>query len=1055
MKYVSLHHHTTYSYMDGFGLPESHVARAAELGMSALAHTEHGNVSSHVALEKAAHKHKIKPIYGLEAYTGPVNMREAKNIRKWHLTLLAMDDVGYRNLMRLVTRSWAEGFYQWPTITGPMLAEHNEGLICLSGCADSKVACDLLGGKGRDKGDVRDARETVRLFRDLFGDRFYLEVQQFPELARTRAINTAYAEGHRNLGVPLVATADVHYPHPDDNEMQKILHAAGRGTGTVAAAEAEWEYGVRLTHPTSDAEIVKRLVGTGISRRDALAAVSATNDIASRCSVELPKVERLRFPNESGLTSLELIWEWLREGWLYRRKFNKLMDSKQGTYVDRVHYEMKLIEDKDFTDYFLMLSDAVRWCKDRGIPVGPARGSAAASLVCYLLRITEIDPMQFPIMMFERFIDVNRTDLPDVDLDFDDELRHELREHMVELYGDDRVANLGTFTKYRGKNSLVDVARVFGVPKWAEETVKDLMIERSGGDSRFDSSLEDTVEMFPAAQAVFNQYPDLWKACRLEGNYRGFSVHAAGLVIGNTPLTDNVAMYQREDKKTGEMRSVLSVDKYDAEHLGLLKADFLGLTTMGMIRRCLETIGMSLEELYALPLDDPEVIDAFRNNDVTGVFQFTGGATRIVNRDVKPDHFGELCDINALARPGPLHSGSTADYIGAKWKRKRPERFHEVVDEITKDTQYQLIYQEQILHLIRVIGNFPWTKHTEIRKIISLKKGEAAMNQLYDLFVEGAWDTYQIDKELATRIWRRIVTAGTYAFNCAHCVSYSMLAYWTMWLKVKHPLAFYASSLRKNPDSEYKLLRDALKHDFTIAPPDLNRSTGQWEVEHDGVRAGFEQVPGIALAMGTIILKDREENGPFEDWDDLQRVKGIGPSKMEKIKSFAESDDPFNVYRVERTLGPVREALAAGELGPLPMPTHRGDQIPSDQAKDIKVVYLGIPNFRNPQDVVEDERARTGEELDVIRARMIRPDLTKKMAVQCVDESDETVYLRFPRTKYNRQTGEHDPHFKKFERHLWKMRLGVDVLLIKGVRRRSGIGTPIHVDNLWLLEMED
>jgi Zierdtviridae DNA polymerase len=1049
MKYVSLHHHSTHSYMDGFGTPAQHVARAVDLDMAALALTEHGNCSSHVALEQSAVDAGIKPIFGLEAYCAPVSMREDKNTRKWHLTILAATDVGYRNLMRLITRSWAEGFYQWPTISGPMLAEHNEGLIVLSGCADSKLACDLLGGKGRDKGDVRDAVDTAERFRELFGDRYYLEVQQFPELERACAINGAYASIGQSLGIPLVATSDVHYPLPDDNEMQKILHAAGRGTGTVAAAEASWEYSIRLTLPESDAQILTRLARTGLTSRQAEAAVATSAEIAERCNVTLPKVDRLRFPTPTGTTSAQLVWDWLREGWEYRWGRNANMRRHERRYVDRLKYEMELIESKDFIDYFLMLSDAVRWCKDRGIPVGPARGSAAASLACYLLRITEVDPLQYPLMLFERFIDVNRTDLPDVDLDFDDERREELRQHMVEMYGDDHVGNLGTFTRYRGRNALVDVARVYGIPEWEVKTVKDLMLDRSGGDSRFDASIEDTVAMFPQAAEVFKRFPRLSMALKLEGNLRSWSTHAAGLVVSNSPLTDNVASYQRTTGtgRKRRTRQVLSVDKYDAEYLGLLKADFLGLTTMGMLRHALNMIDMKLDDMYTIPLDDPEVLSAFNRSDVVGVFQFGGGATRIVNHDVQPDSFTELIDINALSRPGPLHSGATQDYIDVKHGRKKPESLHPIVDRLTADTKGQIIYQEQILAILRELGGLPWTKIQAVRKIISLKKGEGAFVEhgLRD-FLDGCEKLHGVHEDQAMRIWRKLVTSGQYAFNVAHCVSYSTIAYWTMWLKVHHPLEFYAAALRKYPDAEYALMRDAMKHGIEMRPPDINRSGETWQLGLNGqhVLAGLSQIPSIGESIAGTIIEDRRDNGRFNSWNDVMRVVGIGPSKMESIRSMVFDSDPFRIHHVDNALAKVRRELAKGLLRDrtgrqLPTPTHTGATMPTGNA-DIKVVYLGMPTQRDLRDLLEDERARTGEDIEVIRARIKDSHLVKKMYVRATDDSDQLVFLRWGRYV-----------FPRFEKALMNMRLDQDLILVKGTKR-SGFGTSVYVDNMWVID---
>ena len=1049
MKYVSLHHHTTYSYMDGFGPVKDHVERAVELGLEAQAATEHGNVSSHVPLEKECIKAGIKPIFGLEAYCAPENMKEMKNRRKWHLTLLAENAEGYRNLMRIVTKSWAEGFYQWPTVHGRWLQEHSEGIIALSGCADSHLSCTLLGGKGREKGDEREALAVMRHYKRIFGDRYYIEAQMFPELERTRKLNPWFERAARKLDIPLVATADCHYPRPNDNKMQAILHTAGRGLGTVDTAESQWEYDIRLTVPESDEAVMQRLRATGLSARGAAQAFGSTGEIASRCNVTLPKMEMLKFPLPRGVKDKEeLIWQWLRLGWKFRLQTNASLRANRKLYAERIKYEMELITSKDYIDYFLMLSDAVRWCKNRELPVGPARGSAAASLVCYVLRITEIDPIPFPNMLFERFIDINRTDLPDVDLDFDDERRHELVQHLQELYGEDRVANIGTYTKYRGKNSLDDVARAHDIRPWEIQPVKDLMIERSGGDSRLDSSIEDTVDMFPAARAVFDAHPELEYALRLEGNYRSMSVHAAGLVISNDPITENVAMYEREDKR-GNKRRVVSVDKYDAEYLGMLKADFLGLTTMGMVARAIKQIGMPLNDLYHLPFDDEKVLDAFRANDVTGIFQFGGGATKIVNGDVRPDNFLELCDINALSRPGPLHSGSTSDYIDVKHGKKQPEHFHPIIDEITKHTYNTIIYQEQILRIIKEMGGLPWTHVQEIRRIISLKRGVGAFQQRYEEFVEGA-KTHGVDRALAKRIWDRLVTAGQYAFNQSHCVSYSALAYWQMWLKVYHPQAFYAACLVKFEKAQYILMRDAMRHGLEIVPPNLETSGLTWQSDGEFIRAGFSQIPGVGEKMAKAIMEERER-APFDSWHDLIRVKGIGDKTAPKYANWATSKDPFGIHRVDIVLDRVRKAITSGQLMsqdmkgrmiPLPTPNYRGAEIPTD-ATNLPVTYIGIPRKRNPQDVIEDERARTGKSMAEVTATIKDPHLSKKMTLECFDDSDVLVYVRFSRWD-----------FPRFEKELWDMAMDHDVIIVKGVKKR-GFGTGIHVKAAWCIDPDD
>jgi DNA polymerase-3 subunit alpha len=1045
MKWVSLHHHSTYSFMDGFGTPEQHVDRAAELGMPALFLTEHGNVSSHVRHEKAANKAGIKAGFGCELYTGAVD-EESRSKFKWHLTVLAENAEGYRNLMRLVTMGWSEGFYYEPTVSGEMLAEHSEGLIVLSGCSGSKFACDLLGGKGVDPhaADIRTAQRTAEKFQRLLGDRFYLEAQAFPELERSRTINAAQVEISKRTGIPIVATGDVHYTRPEEGKMQAILHAAGRGNKSVEWQLQSWGYDVPLA-PLDDAKVLQRMMGAGMPNKAwAERAIAMTQEVAGRCNVVLPKAEPLSYPTPDGMTSRDLVWKWLRAGWKFRWENNTSMRQHKWEYVERMKYEMELIESKDFIDYFLMLSDAVRWAKDRGIPVGPARGSAAASLVCYLLRITEIDPIPFPNMLFERFIDINRTDLPDVDLDFDDERREELRQYCIDKYGEECVGNVGTYTRYRGKTSLDDVARVNRIPGWEVQDVKDLLVTRSGGDSRFDASVEDTIDMFPAAKAVFDKYPELYDAVALEGNVKGMGIHAAGLVISSQPLTDIAALYVRKSK--GRELQVLSVDKYDAEYLNLLKADFLGLSTMGMIRIAIELVGMSLNDLYNLPLDDVPTIQAFHQNDVNGIFQFGGGTTKIVNADVRPDNFLELCDINALARPGPLHSGSTADYIDVKHGRKKAEHLHPIVDKITTWTQFQIIYQEQILQILREMGGLPWAHIQEIRKIISLKKGEGAFAQKLDMFLDGAKERHGIEHDLAMTVWRKLVTAGQYAFNASHCVSYSLLAYWTMWLKVHHPYEFYTGCLRKYRDETMPLLKDAKKHDVEFRPPDVSRSDVDWSLRRmrDGSRqilAGFQQVRGIGGSLGATIVEDRAKFGAFRDWDALLRVKGIGPSKMAEMRRFTDDDDPFGVNRLTEVLEKIRAQIDSRAL-PLPQPTHTSDSIPTDADK-LEVTWVGVPFDRVPQDYIEDERARTGEDWEEVKKRIKDPHLSKKMVLKCVDDGDTVVYLRFDRWR-----------FPKFEEALWGINLNKDIVVATGIKRK-GFGTGIQVRKLWILDPDN
>lgn len=1049
MKYVSLHHHSTFSFLDGYALPETHVRRAAELEMAALALTEHGNISSHVQLERAANAEGIKPIFGCELYTGPIES-DRRRQRKNHLTVLAQTEQGYKNLLRLVSRGWAEGFYYEPTVSGALLAEHSEGLVVLSGCQGSLLATSLVGGKNVAPEDASYERckKVARRFHSSLGDSFYLEVQAFPELAAACEINQAYERLSKELNIPLVATGDVHYTRPNENEMQQILHnVRGGNKQTLEDQARNWGYDVPLSPPASDKVMYRRLRATGMSHKAAQQAIANSAEIAERCTVVLPKMEQLRYPGEE---PGPVLWrKWINDGWYYRG-INRKPNIQE--YRARLRYEMEIIEGKDFIDYFLVVSDLVKFAKDKGIPVGPARGSAAASLVCYLLRITEVDPLLFPNLVFERFIDTTREDLPDVDLDFDDDRRGEIWDYAASKYGRESVGSIGTFTKYKSKNSLDDVARVYRIPAYEIDTVKELLIERTSGDLRASATIEDTVENFEAAKAVFEKYPELRKAMDIEGNYRGMGIHAAGLVISSGKLNDACAVYTRESN--GEKVEVISADKYDSEYLNILKIDALGLSTMGFLRLALEMIGMTLEELYALPLDDPETIRGFQENDVISIFQFDGRAMRTINGALRPDNFDEIADVCALARPGPLHNGASAEYIDVKQGKKEPKRFHPLLDDITKNTNYQIVYQEQILRIVMEIGGFDWTHAAYIRKIISKKLGEQEFNRQWERFWAGAQQR-GVDEESARSIWNSCITAGSYAFNNAHTVSYGMIAYWCMWIKRHHPQAFYVAALtkfgekRKNMMSRSRssergekksleILQDAVKHGMVVLPPDPAHSDVDWKPWGDnGLLAGFRQIHGIGETMAEKFIEYRKDH-KVTSWASLTEIKGVGPKTIERITEFVNKEDPFDIHKLHRILEGVRAEIRSGELGKLPIPTHTSLQVPYERGEDTEVVWIGKIIHRNLRDLFEVHFSRTGETLDP--ETVSQPELNEWVVMLGQDEED-IITIACVRWLY-----------PKFRQGIWKIRLDEDVVLVKGVKRGFQSRRAIYITDFWVIQ---
>lgn len=1056
MRFASLHHHSTFSYMDGYQLPSAHVRRATELNMSAFALTEHGNLDSHVKFEEAIEKggQGVKPIFGCELYT-PCPW-DPDGQRKMHLTVLAKDAEGYRNLLKLVSLSWRRapdqgpvqpgetGFRYEPTVAFETLTKHKRGLIVTSGCSGSLLFCSLVGGKGLDPKHASYARglKVARRFKEAFGGNYFVEVQGFPELDGHRRANPLLAQVARKVGARLVASMDCHYTALAEAEVQKILHNLRPGEKrTLEEMERDWGYDIGLCPPINDGTILRKLIGTGLTKAQAVAAVQTTADIAEECCVTLPRVPMPTFPLPAGWEDVRSYWRHLlREGWKFRG-FDKLPGAERAKYKKRLQYEVDLIEQKEYENYFLIVADAITYIKDLGIPVGPARGSAAGSLAAFVLRITEVDPMRFPLLIFERFIDITREDLPDIDIDFPSEVRDQgiLRDYLATRYPS--VANIGTFTYYKGKLALDDIARVYRVPKFEVEVIKNYLIERSSGDLRASSTVEDTLEQFPQAADVVARYPNLKRAQLLEGNVRGSGVHAAAYVVASGDIGEVAAIY---NKKIGDVYAdVVNFDKYDAERQGLLKMDFLGLSTMSALWTMLKWTNKTIDDLYGVPLDDDPTYSAFKRNDVTAVFQFDGRAMRSVCQILKPEKFSEIMDCNALSRPGPLHNGAASMYSAIKFGRAAAERFHPAIDNITKATQYQIVYQEQILRIVREVGDFPWTHAAYIRKIISRKIGEQEFNRSWGRFWEGCQTLEQrtnfppISEQQASKVWGDMITSGSYAFNAAHCVAYGLLAYWTMWFKVHHPEEFYAASVRHYGEHKQRdILRDADSHAIRILKPRVGRSSGSWKP--DGklrIRAGYGQIKGIGEKTAASIIEAQPAN-----WDELVKIKGIGPKTVEKIKVWISQSDPFDIYRLENSIRAVKQELGrAGlkdESGPLPYPTHNSREL-DEEEQGRRVVWLGELVKYNIRDVHEINVARGNTaDLDNIKD----PHLREFCIIYARDADDQTML------KVNRW------RFPEYKNDIFELKNNKNLLvLVAGRKPRYGV----QVDKLWVIDPSD
>lgn len=749
----------------------------------------------------------------------------------------------------------------------------------------------------------------------------------------------------------------------------------------------------------------------------------------------------------------KLFRHWIEQGWRFRMRHNPRMKTHVAEYRSRLKREISVIEEKDFIHYFLMVSDLVRYAKDSDIAVGPGRGSSAASLVCYLLRITEIDPLCYP-MLFERFMDPTRTDEPDIDIDFEDIRRNEVMEYAASKYGQDHVANIINFVRYRSKNSLDDVARVYRVPHWITEQIKSKLLDRSEGHPRALKVLEDTADTFEEVAELFRSKPELKYAMNLEGNYRGLNVHAAGMVICAEPLNNITATYQRETSG-GDVRWGIAYDKRDATYLGLLKIDALSLQTMGMISEVCkwsmsiygEGQGISLKELYRIPLDDKEVLSAFAKGDVLGIFQFEGNTTRRILKKVVPEHFMHLADVNALSRPGADDKAYVSNKLaGEELSIDYP---HSVLKQHLSWTYGTVVYEEQILMVLRDLGGFQPAELNKLRKVIHDKLGSTAFNEYYARFLEGC-AAQGVSEDTASSIWQGMVSASGYAFNIAHSVSYAHIGYWQMYLKIHYPAAFYAGLLLKCSDDQRRtrLIQEAERKGIKVMPPSLTVSQDNWSVSQNDegyvITAGFSSIDGIGPVTSKAIIDWRKQNetlnfGLEPQWSDLIEVKGIGAKTIDKIKNFVESDDPFGVYKTKRMLDTVRKAISAGELPGVPVPTHISIDVPPEREL---VSFVGVVRAKKYYDAATQLQKRTTEDLSYTEALELLKDshLLKYVALEVEDEYNEPVRVSINRWRY-----------PNYARDISSIKIDKDVVAVEGFSSDFG-GVSINAKNLVVIE---
>ncbi len=855
--FVDLHCHSMASLLDGHPDPADIIAKAVELGRSACALTDHGSVSGHIAFERAtkgdifvtmgASKVKlkgesvnIKPIYGLEAYTvADARAREKQYQAKHHLTLLAQNADGYRNLLRLVTRSWDEGFYYRQSIDGQMLVEQGQGLVVLSGCDSGQFMRKLI------QGEYEEAKQLARLWRSVFGQNFYIEVQHFPHAAERAQAAWQIAE---ELNIPTVLTCDSHYLQPDGWKVQQFLWSIRDGR-PVDEFAIEFAY---MWPPDQLLAFCQRNA-PGVRWEQVFENTCAV--AASIDKYDLPRAKNVTFPLDGDKIAH------MRAQCLARMRS---AGKDSPPYMERLEHELAAIAQKGYQDYFLLVADMINWAKQNGIYVGPARGSSAGSLVCWGMRITEIDPLEYGLL-FERFIDPTRTDMPDIDVDFEDERRSEVFEYMRRRWGDECVSFISTFSRLSGRSILDDAARSYRIPVPEVARIKQHLIERSSGDSRVEDTLEDTIASVPEAQEVFKRYPALAIAAEAQGCYRQMGQHAAGLIVTSEPIVETVAVYRGKDKQP-----LIAVDHRDGGYINLMKIDVLGLTELSIARMVCERVGMSIEDLYALPLDDPETLQGFNEHDYLGIFQYGGLATMSVAARVQFSNLREVADVNALSRPGPLHAGATRRYLDGK----AAGHFEPILPQpelapILADTYGQIIYQEQIMRILRDVGDMSWDDVCQIRQIVGKSKGSEAFDNYWPKWLEGTARRGKSEDE-ARQIWETIKLFGKHGFNLSHAVAYGMVAFWSMYLKRHFPREFYWAQLVKAKDDAEtaRFINEARRKGIPFASVALSIAAPEWYIDVNGnIAPGWSAIKGIGEAVATELAA----HAPYESMEDVEK----------------------------------------------------------------------------------------------------------------------------------------------------------------------------------------
>ncbi|AAC66944.1 DNA polymerase III subunit alpha [Borreliella burgdorferi] len=849
-RFIHLHVHSDYSLLDGAAKISDIISKAKKCNMSHIALTDHGNLFGAIKFYKEAKKAGIKPIIGIEAYMAKTSkfLKKQDDLGKmsYHLILLAKNELGYKNLLKLTSISYLEGFYYRPRIDKDDLEKYSEGLICTSACIGGLIPRLILANR------FEDAKNEILWFKKVFGNDFYLELQRHG-IKDQDIVNERLVKYSRELGVPLTAANDSHYVNREDATAQDIIVCIG--TGAKKSDENRLKMETNEFYIKSQEEMCELF-------NDLPEALENTVRIAEKCDDFKITFPGPILPDYQIPVEFNTLGEYLEHLTLEGLKFRyKNLTSK---IKDRAFYELSVIIGMGFEGYFLIVWDFIKFAHDNDIPVGAGRGSGAGSIVAYALRITDIDPLKYNLL-FERFLNPERISMPDFDIDFCFEGRDEIIKYVTNKYGEDKVAQIITFGTLKPKAVVKDVARVLDIP-FAESNELTKFIpdgpKVSLKEVLDDNSLKECFTSKPVYKELMNA------ALVLEGMNRHASTHAAGIVISKTPLTDYVPLYK--DYKQGSVSTQYTMDLL--EECGLVKMDFLGLKTLTLIKNA-ENLIRSVNpdfKIKNIPDNDVKTFNMLGEGRSASVFQFESEGMQQILKDAKPDSIEDLIALNALYRPGPMQF--IPQFIAAKKGVKRIKYPHPDLKEVLRPTYGVIVYQEQVMEVAKIIGGFSLGKADILRRAMGKKK-EDEMNEMKVDFLRGAIEK-GYDKEIASEIFELLKPFSGYGFNKSHAAAYSLIAYQTAYLKANYPEYFMAANLTNEINNNDKLsyyIEESKAIGINVLKPDINRSFREFRVTDSGISYGLNGIKNLGGIVVDLIIDEREKNGKYSSFEDFIR----------------------------------------------------------------------------------------------------------------------------------------------------------------------------------------